>query len=336
MNRDPSTNIPTGPPVSEVLNHLSSQQKEGPQNDPDNTVSEKTADLYLKLWSYFQSWCTTNGVTDKPADPDNVVKYMTERARHVKNATLNITSAAIKFYHEQDGLLSPTLYPQVRAALRDLARKYPYETQKVTAIDDDTFALIKAAAHHPKDGESEEYANRRATFDIALIALMREAKLSRGEAARSQWQHIHRLPDGPYILEIPSTKSNLNAQPEFAFISLSTIQSLAAMLQLRPGTRPKPKPKDTIFRIGEEQIANRIKAAAKHAGLDTRFGGHSPRAGTTMDPKLRDVSTADLISAGRWSAENAPTVEDRKIKVSTDAIMRWYETNYPTAEPDTI
>ena len=336
MNRNPSTNIPTGPPVSEVLGHLSSQRKAEPQDEPGNTVSDKTAALYLILWSNFQSWCDANGMTDKPADPDTVVKYMTERALLVKTVTLTTTCAAIKFYHEQDGLLSPTLYPQVRAALRDLARKYPYETQKVTPIDDDTFTIIATAAHYPKDGESEEYAERRATFDIALIALMREAKLSRGEAARSQWQHIHRLPDGPYILEIPSTKSNLNAQPEFAFISLSTIQSLAAMLQLRPGTQQTPKPKDTIFRIGERQIANRIQAAAKHAGLDARFGGHSPRAGTTMDPKLRNVSTADLISAGRWSAENSPTVQDRKIKVSTDTIMRWYETNYPTDEPDTI
>ena len=336
MNRTPSTNIPTGPPVSEVLDHLSSQRKTEPQDNPNNTVSEKTAELYLKHWSHFQSWCAANGMIDKPADPDTVVKYMTERALQVKTVTLATISAAIKFYHEQDELLSPTLYPQVRATLRDIARKYPYETQKVTAIDDDTFDLIAAAAHHPKDGESEEYAHRRATFDIALIALMREAKLSRGEAARSQWQHIHRLPDGPYILEIPSTKSNLNAQPEFAFIAPSTIQSLAAMLQLRPGRQQTPKPKDTIFRIGEHQIANRIKAAAKHAGLNARFGGHSPRAGTTMDPKLRDVSTADLISAGRWSAENAPTVQDRKTKVSTDAIMRWYETNYPNDEPNIV
>ena len=331
MNINPSTDIPTGPPVSEVLDHLG---KAEPQDHPDKKISEKTAEVYLKHWSHFQSWCTANDMIDKPAEPDNVVKYMTERALQVKTVTLATTSAAIKFHHEQDGLLSPTLYPQVRAALRDLARKYPYETKKVTAIDDDTFALIKAAAHHPKEKESEEYANRRATFDIALIALMREAKLSSGEAARSQWQHIHRLPDGPYILEIPSTKSNLNAQPEFAFISLSTIQSLAAMLQLQTDRRPRKKPKDTIFRIAERQIANRIMEAAKHAGLDARFRGHSPRAGTTMDPKLRDVSTADLISAGRWSAENAPTVQDRKIKVSTDAIMRWYETNYPTAEPD--
>ena len=336
MDRNPSTNIPTGPPISEVLDHLSTQRKAGPQDDPDNKISEKTAELYLKHWSHFKSWCAANDMIDKPAEPDTVVNYMTERALQVKATTLMTISAAIKSYHEQGGLLSPTLYPQVRAALQDLARKYPYETQKVTAIDDDTFNLIAAAAHHRKDGESEEHADRRATFDIALIALMREAKLSSGEAARSQWQHIHRLPDGPYILEIPSTKSDLNAQPEFAFISLSTIQSLAAMLQLQPDRRPRQKPKDTIFRIAERQIANRIQAAARHAGLDARFGGHSPRAGTTMNPKLRDVSTADLIGAGRWSAENAPTVQDRKIKVSTDAIMRWYETNYPTDEYDIV
>ena len=220
--------------------------------------------------------------------------------------------------------------------MRDLAREYPHETKKVTAIDDDAFALISAAAHHPKPDESKEFADRRATFDIALIALMREARLSSAETARTQWQHIHKLPDGPYILEIPSTKRKLDSQPEFAFISLHTIRRLAAMLQLRPGRRPKPKPKDKIFRIGARQVANRITAAAKHAGLDDRFSGHSPRADTTMDPKLRDVSTADLIHAGRWSAENAPTVQERKVKVSTDAIMRWYETNYPTSEPNTV
>ena len=252
----------------------------------------------------------------------------------MKNTTLNTTISAIRFHHEQEGLLSPTLYPQVRAAIRDLAREYPHKAKKVTALDDDAFALISAAAHHQKPDESEAFADRRATFDIALIALMREARLSSAETARTQWQHIHKLPDGPYILEIPSTKSKLDSQPEFAFISLPTIRRLAAMLQLQTGRQPKPK--DKIFRIGARQVANRIKAAAKHAGLDDRFSGHSPRADTTMDPKMRDVSTDDLIRTGRWSAENAPTVRDRKVKVSTDTIMRWYETNYPTSEPDTV
>ena len=103
MNSKPTTNIPTGAPISEVLDHLSSQQAAGAQEDTENTVGEQTAALYLKLWSYFQSWCADNDVPDKPADPDTVVKYMTERARHVKMATLNTAISAIRFYHEQDG-----------------------------------------------------------------------------------------------------------------------------------------------------------------------------------------------------------------------------------------
>ena len=80
MTSKPTKNIPTGPPISEVLDNLSSQQAAGAQEDTEHTVSEQTTALYLKLWSYFQSWCAANDVLDKPADPDTVVKYMTERA----------------------------------------------------------------------------------------------------------------------------------------------------------------------------------------------------------------------------------------------------------------
>ena len=42
------------------------------------------------------------------------------------------------------------------------------------------------------------------------------------------------------------------------------------------------KPTDKIFGISERQIANRIQAAAEHAGLEGRFRGHSPRVGMAV------------------------------------------------------
>ena len=323
-------NIPAGLPVPKVMGSISAEQLGRVQDAYDNVHTNGTREVYRKHWRNFEAWCIDNNVSAKPADPLTVSTYMTERALEVTVATLKTALAAVRSNHEEDGFTSPTLNPQVRRVMKGLARAYARAAEQVAGIDDETFEVICTAAHNPKENETQKATLRRATFDIALIAFMRDAMLRRKEAADAKWQHIQRLPDGTYTLEIPTSKTDQTGEGAFVFLSPFTIQCLADMLLLRGGNSPNPE--DKIFRIGERQIANRIKAAAKHAGLHDRFAGHSPRVGMAIDLALDNVEIPALMQAGRWQSERTAARYIRKVKASDNAVARWHQRANTTQE----
>ena len=318
----------------EVTAHLSPESVGRIEEAYDHAQANGTRELYRKHWHYFETWCTGNGLCPKPAEPGTVAAYLTERALQVTVSTLRTAQAAIRSYHEHDNLISPTQHPQVRRIMRGLAREYPRAAQQVTGIDDETFAFIIAAAHIPKEHETPVMADRRAALDIALISLMRDAMLRRSEAANAEWRHVHRTPEGKFVFELPTSKTDQTGEGTFLFLSLFTIRALAYMLGHRGGAPPSPE--DKIFRIGERQISNRIKAATKHASIEARFGGHSPRIGMALDLAMNNVELPALMQAGRWSSERAAAHYIKKIQASKNAVARWHEEHYPNVEADTL
>ena len=314
----------------ELKDHLTPESLERIEQAYDHAQATGTRELYRKQWYYFQTWCVENDLCPKPAAPGTVAAYMTERAAQVTVATLQTAQAAIRSYHEEDDLISPTKHPNVRRVMRGLAREYPRASQQVAGIDYETFDFIIAAAHLPKDHETQEKANRRAAFDIALISVMRDAMLRRSEAAKAEWRHVQRTPEGTFILEIPTSKTDPTGEGAFLFLSLRTIQALADMLKHRGGNSPEPG--DRIFRIGERQIANRIKEAAKHAGVDARFSGHSARVGMALDLAIDGVELPALMQAGRWSSQGAAARYIKNIQARKNAVASWHQQHHTDAE----
>lgn len=314
--------IPPSLLTPEVRDHLTPEQIERIRQAYEHVHSEGTRKLYKKHWSYFETWCAAQSkpLCPKPAAPGTVIAYLTDRATQITVATLRVALSAIRSYHEDDDLISPTQHPRVRQIMKGLAVQYPRPQEQVTGIDDETFAQIIAVAHIPKEHETQKMADRRASFDIALISLMREAMLRRSEVARSEWRHIHRNNDGTFVIGVPRSKTDQTEEGRFLFISPFTIRALADMLHHRGGDAPNPEHK--IFRIGDRQIANRIKAAAKYAGYEVRFGGHSPRIGMAIDLATEDTELPALAQAGRWSSPRSVARYVDKIQPSKNAVAR--------------
>ena len=289
----------------------------------DNARSKGTRDLYAKHWAYFSAWCDENGVQPLPAEPATIAVYVTERASAVAISTVNTDLAAIRSYHEDAGLTSPTINPSVRRVRKGLTNTYPRAVSQATALDDAAFAAIVAAAPRPREGETQARADRRAAFDVALISVMRDAMLRRSEAAAAKWRHIHRTRDGKHVLEIPSSKTDQSGRGALVFLSNDTVRNLATMLRLWGGARPEPD--DLIFGIGDRQIVNRIKAAAKHAGLTLRFSGHSPRIGMAHDMAIKNIDISAIAQAGRWSSTGTVLTYIKKIEASKNGVARWHE-----------
>ena len=309
------------------------------QREYEHRQTPGTRNLYRKQWTYFCDWCAQEGLPPLPADPFTVASYLVARADVVTIATLRTASAAIRSYHHENGYPSPVSNPTVRAIMQELSRQYPRPPQQVTGINLHKFAAIAARADLRKLGESPGDAQRRASMDIALVALMRDAMLRRSEAAAARWGHLQREPDdGTGRLTIPLSKTGQSGTSDQSgqgdqsdhtgtsvvlFVSAMTMELLDTMCHYR--SVKSPSPEDTIFGIGERQIANRIKGAAAHAGLEGRYGGNSPRIGMAIDLASDDVELTSMMQAGRWSTAEMAARYIRGIAAGEGAVARWHQ-----------
>ena len=191
---------------------------------------------------------------------------------------------------------SPTLSLLVRRKLGDLrkraeasrpGRRRPEPTSGITQSD---FTEIQASALLPRTGpsgrtESERAAHSRGAVDIAMISAMRDAPLQGNEAVALTWGDVEFMKDGSARLTIrPAVRS----ASEAAILSVG--RGAATALNAIRGDATDADP---VFRLKSvKALGNRIRAAAKAAGLEGVYGAASPRIG-----KLQDLAEAGFSNA---------------------------------------
>jgi hypothetical protein len=75
------------------------------------------------FWNKFKEWCEEHGNSPLPAEPDTVVFYLLDQARHgQKKSTLNNMRWAIDTIHQQQGLTAPTDDPEAKQQIKGLFR----------------------------------------------------------------------------------------------------------------------------------------------------------------------------------------------------------------------
>ena len=159
-------------------------------------------------------------------------------------------------------------WDDIAGQLRGYRRQDLYAAVGVDGITRELFEIIELYAWRVADGESAEKVARRAAFDLALISLMRDCLLRRSEAAAVRWGDItiERSERGTHgALKIPFSKTDRRGKGEVGFVSIETLALLQDYAVLCG--RDPHRLNDTIFGIGEKQVANRIKAACDRAGL---------------------------------------------------------------------
>lgn len=70
----------------------------------------------------------------------------------------------------------------------------------------------------------------------------------------------------------------------------------AALLKLVAATAPG----DRLIPLTGQQVARRLEAAGRAAGVERRLTGHSGRVGLASELTARGASTADVMLAGGW------------------------------------
>ena len=187
-------------------------------------------------------------------------------------------------------------------------------------------AAIRATARLPRTGpsgrvEAEKTARRRGAIDIALIATMRDALLRRSEAVALTWADIEFLPDGTARLTIRRSKTDQEGEGAVQFVGTEATADLKA---IRPRGSGDAVGQPVFGLRTGRSIANRIRAAAKAAGLEGDFSGHSPRIGMAQDLAEAGASTTDLMVVGRWVSHRMPARYAREQAASRGAVAKFY------------
>ena len=128
------------------------------------------------------------------------------------------------------------------------------------------------------------------------MAVLSDGGLRRSEAAALTWGDVQHWDDGSGRITVVRSKTDVEAQGATVAITPVAMKALEA---IRPaGVASEEK----VFGLSESQIARRVKAIAKAAGLADweLFSGHSGRVGMARRMAQNGAPTHEIERQGRW------------------------------------
>ena len=267
----------------------------------ESVLADNTRRTYGTQWRIFTGWCNEVGLTSLPAEPLTVARYLAARAGSGASiATLRLATSAISKAHEWAKLESPCRDPGVRASLKGWGRRLSKPQRQSGALTADVLAVIRLTAVQPRKRgrglETPAQAAERGKFDLALVAVPSDAGLRRSEASSLTWGDVQRWEDGSGRITVIRSKTDAEAQGAVVAV---TPAAMAALSAIRPaGVASEMK----VFGLSESQIARRVKATAKAAGLENWefFSGHSGRVGMARRMAQNGAPTHEIERQGRW------------------------------------
>ena len=284
-----------------------------------------TLRAYERAWWRFENAARCRGESSLPADPWFVAEYLSELGEVHAPATVRATAAAIAHYHATADETSPTAHPCVRQALAGGDRRHFAGAQRqAEALTEEVFFAVAEAAYRPRRTrggrmESEAQAQRRGDMDVAMLSIMRDAMLRRGEAAALMWGDIRRWDDDTGRVTVRRSKTDQSGEGAVLFLSVDTMRALD---RIRP---QDAGPWSSVFRLTAGQINRRLQRACKEAGYAEGFSGHSCRVGMSIDLVRGGAALPELMAAGRWQNTRMPARYTRAEAAGHNAVARWHE-----------
>ena len=267
----------------------------------ESVLSDNTRRVYGTQWRLFESWCGDVDLRSMPAEPLTVARYLAVRAGSGASiATLRLATSAIAKVHEWAGHDSPGRDRGVREALKGWGRRLARPQRQAGALTADVLAVIRLTAPKPRPRgrgfETPAQAAERARFDLALVAVLSDGGLRRSEAAALTWGDAQRWDDGSGRITVIRSKTDVEAQGAVVAITPAAMRALDAIRPVGVGGAVK------VFGLSESQIARRVKAVAKAAGLADWefFSGHSGRVGMARRMAQNGAPTHEIERQGRW------------------------------------
>ena len=266
----------------------------------ESVLSNNTRRVYGAQWRVFTGWCEEVGLRSLPAGPLTVARYLAARANAGASiATMRLATSAISKAHEWAKSESPCRDPAVRASLKGWGRQLAKPQRQAGALTADVLAVIRLTAVQPRergrDLETTEQAEERGRFDLAMVAALSDGGLRRSEAASLTWGDVQRWDDGSGRITVIRSKTDVEATGAVVAITPAAMQALDAIRPAGVGGEVK------VFTLSESQIARRVKAIAKAAGLADWefFSEHSGRVGMARRMAQNGAPTHEIERQGR-------------------------------------
>ncbi|MCL1077211.1 site-specific integrase [Parashewanella spongiae] len=291
-------------------------------------ISINTQRSYKSSFNIFHEYCEQHGLSVIPADPRSIMAFIgfqksqiNMTGHHFSLPTINSRLAAIRFYHQQAGFVSPTEHPDVLKILRGLSRNQyrntvQYHQQPI--MYDELELLINMI----EQNENELIRLR----DKALILLGFQGGFRRSELSKIQVEHISFLPKKMKV-RLPYSKANQQGKNEWkllptsenfsAYTSIKNWLTVAGITSghvfrsiSRDGKSIRPyfvasdhsntsnlKDQTNSGFINGDDIYRIIKKYCNKAGLDPEFyGAHSLRSGCVTQLHENDKDYLYIMS----------------------------------------
>ena len=261
---------------------------------PVTSRRTRTRDSYTNQWNLFVSWSQASGRRSLPASPQDVAAYLEDRSETgARPSTLRVVAAVIARNHKDAGFDVPVQHDIARTVLDELTRDDAPGPTRALPLDLDCYLAIRMTAHKPRWGrggrlERTANARRRGALDVAMIGLMRDARLRVSEAAELTWGDVERVHGGSGRVRVVGVE-----ETSYREVSADTMKLL---LPIRRGAGDD----ESVLGMRPNQIAARIGAAAKQAGLSEGYSGDSPRLGM-----IKDMETLGVHLLGGYTAESS-------------------------------
>ena len=297
----------------------------------DSSVSDNTRAMYNSAWRGFQSWTQARGALALPASPSLIAAYLAHLAeeRRLSVATVRLHKAALAAIHKAAGHEDPTDNEGVRRIMQGIARAHGKGQKQARPLTAEALAAVKATARgrcplgDGKRQESAERASWRGRVDVALLATLRDGLLRRSEAAALTWGDVEFRDNGSTLLQLRRSKTDQEAEGVTLYIGTEASQALQA---IRPAEELLD-PATPVFGMTTRHIGNRVRAAAKAAGLGEGYTGHSGRVGMAQDLVKSGVELPALMTAGRWKSSKMPARYTERQAADRGAVARYYQEN---------
>ena len=259
-----------------------------------------TRRVYASSWQQFLTWADAGGHPALPATPQSVALYLGHLVAEGKAmATIEQARAAISHFHAAAGIQkgdNPARHTVVAEAMKGWRNQAPAPRQ-ADALTAEALTRVREVLRLPRRGrggrmESAKTAQRRAALDLAIIGVLADGGLRRSEAAGLTWGDVELWADGTGRLTVQKGKNQF--EPATVAVTEATARALR---EIQPGDADPAAP---VFGLTGEALANRVRAAAKAAGLGDRYSGHSGRIGMARRMVAAGAPNAAVQRQGRW------------------------------------
>ena len=243
---------------------------------PATSRRTRTCDSYADQWNRFVAWSQASGKRSLPASPEDVAAYLEDRAETgARPSTLRVAAAAIARSHKDAGFDVPVRYGVARTVLDELTRDDVPGPIRVLLLDLDCYLAIRKTAHKPRWGrggrlERTPNASQRGALDVAMIGLMRDARLRVSEAAELIWDDVERVRGGSGRVRVVGAE-----ETSYREVSADTMKLLLpGRRRRRARSRHESEPdSDTDWRGGKTGGPGRgLLRRQPTAGHDQRHG----------------------------------------------------------------